>query len=119
MDSISYVLAAAALDGGVEGVKTSIAAGADIHAVDDVALRLASLRGHQAIVRIFLAAGADPVTTRSVAGQNARAAMAVTLDACADVMTPAQRNTLLDESKQWVRLRSVVESASKHPTPRR
>jgi ankyrin repeat protein len=49
----------AALDGHTEVVKAHLAAGANVHAEDDKALRWAAVDGHTETVRTLLAAGAD------------------------------------------------------------
>ena len=51
-------LVAASKDGEVDGVRAALAAGADVHARDDAALRLAAYTGHAEVVRMLLDAGA-------------------------------------------------------------
>ena len=51
-------LAEAAEDGNLAAVNRLLAAGADVHALDDLALRWASFNGHLAVVQALLAAGA-------------------------------------------------------------
>lgn len=48
-----------ALHGNVEGVQNALDAGADVHVRNDLSLRWAAERGHDAVVALLLAAAAD------------------------------------------------------------
>ena len=54
-----YALRWASKNGHVEVVKVLLAVGADVHARDDYALQWASKNGHVEVVKVLLAAGAD------------------------------------------------------------
>jgi len=71
------------------------------------------------VVRILLAAGADPIAAWSSTNLGYRANMAATFDACIDALAPAQRTELAKMSKRWVSLRAATRSASKGKLLRR
>jgi len=110
-----------ARSGDIDDIKAALAAGADIHADHDDALRWAAASGHAEVVRILLAAGADPAVALKSTLQENRSDAAATLDACAAVLSQDQRTALLDISRpgEFVRLRAIVASAAKHRAVRR
>jgi len=103
----------AARYGHTEIVGMLLAVGANVHADGGHALYKAAYYGHAETARILLAAGADPMALWSSADEAARVHIRPTLDACADAMTPAQRNTLAKQSGQWVRLHALIDSTSR------
>jgi ankyrin repeat protein len=107
-------LRVAARYGHADVVRVLLAAGVDVHAHGEYALFVAADNERTEVVRILLAAGADPVVLWLTADKEVRARMLPTLDACADAMTPAQRSVLAKQSKQWVRLCVIADSAQKH-----
>ena len=58
-DKLNQSLIDASLAGDAEEVKLLLDAGADVHALDDYALRRASYRGHTEVVKLLLEAGAN------------------------------------------------------------
>jgi len=105
-----------AYDGHAEMVNLLLAAGANIHANNDAALRYAAYHGHAEIVNRLLAAGADPVVAFENAPEGDRCNVANALDACAAVLTSAQRAALLAVSRpgELVQLRAIAAAAAKH-----
>jgi len=59
------VLPRIAEDGYAEVIHEILVAGANVHVDDEAALRSAASSGHEAVVRLLLAAGADPVVVWS------------------------------------------------------
>jgi len=109
----NIALRTAARHGHTEIVRMLLAVGANIHADGGNALCWAATHGHIDVVRALLAAGADPVALWSSADEVVRVRVRPTLDACADAMTPEQRNALAKHSGQWVRLHALLDSTSK------
>jgi ankyrin repeat protein len=67
----NYAIRHASHDGHTEIVKLLLAAGADPTAVDNLAIQMASQKGHTEIVKLLLAAGADPTGNDNYAIQYA------------------------------------------------
>jgi len=104
----------AAFGGYAEVVRILIAAGADVHAGKNRALCWAASCGHAEVVRILLTAGADPLSAWPIIREHWTHQAAVTLDACADAMTPAQRTALAECSPLLTGISATVRAASRH-----
>jgi len=85
----------AAFLGHVDVVQILLAAGANVHADHDGALRSAADHGHAEIARCLMAARADPVIALKSTPGDERGDVTATLDACAAALTSEQRAALL------------------------
>jgi len=113
-DDDDAALFTAILNGHAEVVRALLVAGADVHVHDEYALLTAACKKNTEMVRLLLAAGANPVVPWLTADKGTRILMRSTFDACADAMTPEQRNALVKRSNQWVRLRAMVATTPKN-----
>jgi len=71
--------------------------------------------GHSEIVRLLLAAGADPIVAWEKTNEKSRKFFMTTLDACGDALTQEQRDVLIAASRpdEFARLRAAL-AASNH-----
>ncbi|WP_276968260.1 ankyrin repeat domain-containing protein [Metallibacterium scheffleri] len=111
----------AATQGHAEILSRLLAAGANVHANRDAALRCAAARGHAEIARCLMAAFADPVIALKSALKSNRNDVVAMLDACAAVLTSAQRAALLAVAHpdEFVQLRAIAASTEKQRAIRR
>jgi len=107
--------------GNIDDVKAALAAGADVHADHDDALRCAAASGHAEVVRVFLAVGGDPIIALKNTIADDRSDVVTTPDGCVAALSQDQRTALLDISRpgEFVRSRAIVASAAKHRAVRR
>ncbi|WP_276968279.1 ankyrin repeat domain-containing protein, partial [Metallibacterium scheffleri] len=92
-------------------IRILLAAGADVHANNEAALRWAAARGHNDTVRLLVATGADSEVAWSTSVRSQQRAVANTLDACADAMTPQQERSLARRSWYFNGLRATQRAS--------
>jgi len=100
----------AARRGHADVVRLLLTVGANVHAANDYALRLAAESGHVEAARILLAAGADSMTAWTGAAALRHDRVVLTLDACADSLTPEQCTALLAVSGRLIRIQAISRS---------
>jgi len=104
-------LCQAASQGDVGMIHCLLAAGAAVHAQQDDALRWAAIAGRVDAAQALLIAGADPLAAWMASDPFDRDPIAVTLEACAGTMSPAQRHALAGQARQFIGLRALGRSA--------
>jgi len=97
----AYALIGAADNGHVAVVRMLLTTGANVHASYETALFCAAIKGHTDVVRILVSAGTDPMALWPKISQSARNRLMATLDASADMMNPAQRDSLAKLSMRF------------------
>jgi len=107
-------LRSAALNNHAEMVNLLLAAGANVHADHDGAMRWAAYHGHVDVVRVLLASGVDPVAAWSLMPRRDRRRIAATFDTCADAMTHQQRAMLASMSPLLAGLRVNARALQRH-----
>jgi len=85
--------------GNAEVVRVLLTADANVHVDNDDPIFQAAAMGHVEVVRMLLVAGADPVIAWQKTEAAHRSAVAGTLDVCGDAMTAEHRAALVADSR--------------------